>query len=244
MFQNIPPITRNLIVINVVVFILGYFLPAGIENFLPAYFPLSPNFRSWQIITHMFMHGGFPHLLFNMIGLWSFGSVLERALGEKKYLTLYFFSGLGAFILFNVWNYYHFYQLTSSLHQQGVDLASVFRGANLNNPSLNIRAIFGRSDEVAQLQQFLITPMVGASGAIFGVLAAFAVTYPNAGIMILFIPFPIKAKILFPIIIVGSIYLGFTQMAGDNVAHFAHLGGALVGYFLIKMWSRNRFRIQ
>lgn len=244
MFQNIPPITRNLIIINVVVFILGYFLPAGIENFLPAYFPLSPNFRSWQIITHMFMHGGFTHLLFNMIGLWSFGSVLERVLGEKKYLTLYFFSGLGAFILFNVWNYYHFYQLTSSLHQQGVDLASVFRGANLNNPSSNIRAIFGRSDEVAQLQQFLITPLVGSFGVLFGLFTAFVVLNPNSRLLFFFI-FPVKAKILLLIFIVLGVYNGLNQYINTgSMSSLAPLGGALVGYILIKMWSRNRFRIQ
>lgn len=245
MFQNIPPITKNLIIINVVVFLLSdYVFSPMFSGYLAAYFPLSPNFRTWQIITHMFMHGGFMHLLFNMIGLWSFGPVLERVLGERKYIILYFFSGLGAFILFNFWNYYNYYELVNNLNEHGVNVAVLFREADLSNPDLNLSAIFGHSDEASLFKQFLLTPMVGASGALFGVLAAFAVLYPDARLFFLLIPFPIKAKILFPLFILGSLYLGLAQRDGDNVAHFAHLGGAIVGYILVKMWSKNRFRIQ
>lgn len=239
MFQNIPPITRNLIIINVLVFLVAeYLLPPQVDNLLAAYFPLSPNFRSWQIVTHMFMHGGFTHLLFNMIGLWSFGPVLERVLGEKKYIILYFLSGLGAFIIFNLWNYYNYYELTNALQAQSADLALLFRNSDLSHLRLDT------SGEALEFQKFLITPMVGASGALFGVLAAFTVLFPDAKLIFLFIPFPIKAKILFPIFIIGSLYLGLSQREGDNVAHFAHLGGALVGYILVQLWRKNQFRIQ
>ena len=200
MFQNITPITKNIIILNVIVFILAFIFPQ-LNTYLAAYYPTSPNFKSWQIITHMFMHGGFMHIAFNMLTLASFGPLLERFLGEKKYILLYFLSGLGAYALNSLWIYY----------------------------------------EMIAEEQFINVAMLGASGAIFGVVAAFTALYPNAEMMIMFIPFPIKAKILLPIVIVGSIYLGINNVGG--VAHFAHIGGAIVGYILIKIWGRNRYRI-
>ncbi|SDE51869.1 rhomboid family intramembrane serine protease [Riemerella columbipharyngis] len=240
MLKNIPPITRGLIIINFVVFILStYVLPPNISNYLGAYFPLSPNFRSWQIITHMFMHGGWMHIIFNMVALWSFGPPLERILDEKKFVILYFISGIGAFILFNAWNYYQYYELINMLKAQGVDLHEILQYSKLDDNGFFLQL----NGTAGELQSFLLTPMVGASGALFGVIAAFTVIYPDAELIFLFIPFPIKAKILFPIIIVGSLFLGIRQSDGDNIAHFAHLGGALVGFILIKIWTYNRFRI-
>jgi membrane associated rhomboid family serine protease len=202
MFQNITPITKNIIILNVIVFILSNTFLPQMYYYLVAYFPLAPEFKSWQIVTHMFMHGGIMHIAFNMLTLASFGPLLERFLGEKKYILLYFLSGLGAYALNSLWIYYEM----------------------VNNGN-----------------EFMNVAMLGASGAIFGVVAAFTALYPNAEMMIMFIPFPIKAKILLPIVIVGSIYLGINNVGG--VAHFAHIGGALVGYILIKIWGRNRYRI-
>jgi membrane associated rhomboid family serine protease len=201
LFRNITPITKNIIIINVIVFILANTLFPKMYDYLVVYFPLAPQFKSWQIITHMFMHGGIMHIAFNMLTLASFGPLLERFLGEKKYIMLYFLSGLGAFALNSLWIYY---ETISTGHFENV-------------------------------------AMLGASGAIFGVVAAFTALYPNAEMMIMFIPFPIKAKILLPIVIIGSIYLGINNIGG--VAHFAHIGGAIVGYILIKIWGRNRYRI-
>ena len=202
MFQNITPITKNIIILNVIVFILSNTFLPKMYYYLVAYFPLAPEFKSWQIVTHMFMHGGIMHIAFNMLTLASFGPLLERFLGEKKYILLYFLSGLGAYALNSLWIYYEM----------------------VNNGN-----------------EFMNVAMLGASGAIFGVVAAFTALYPNAEMMIMFIPFPIKAKILLPIVIVGSIYLGINNVGG--VAHFAHIGGAIVGYILIKIWGRNRYRI-
>lgn len=202
MFKNITPITKNIIILNVIVFILSNTFLPQMYYYLVAYFPLAPEFKSWQIVTHMFMHGGIMHIAFNMLTLASFGPLLERFLGEKKYILLYFLSGLGAYALNSLWIYYEM----------------------VNNGN-----------------EFMNVAMLGASGAIFGVVAAFTALYPNAEMMIMFIPFPIKAKILLPIVIVGSIYLGINNVGG--VAHFAHIGGALVGYILIKIWGRNRYRI-
>lgn len=201
LFRNITPITKNIIIINVIVFILANTLFPKMYDYLVVYFPLAPQFKSWQIITYMFMHGGIMHIAFNMLTLASFGPLLERFLGEKKYIMLYFLSGLGAFALNSLWIYY---ETISTGHFENV-------------------------------------AMLGASGAIFGVVAAFTALYPNAEMMIMFIPFPIKAKILLPIVIIGSIYLGINNIGG--VAHFAHIGGAIVGYILIKIWGRNRYRI-
>ena len=202
LFRNITPVTRNIIIINVVVFLLANTIFPQMYDYLVVYFPLAPQFKSWQIITHMFMHGGIMHIAFNMLTLASFGPLLERFLGEKKYIMLYFLSGLGAFALNSLWIYY---QTVTTGHFENV-------------------------------------AMLGASGAIFGVIAAFSLLYPNAEMFIMFIPFPIKAKVLFPISIIVSLYLGFSG-SGGNIAHFAHIGGALVGYILIKIWGRNRYRI-
>lgn len=201
LFRNITPVTRNIIILNVIVFALANTVFPQMNDSLAAYFPLSPEFKSWQIITHMFMHGSIMHIAFNMLTLASFGPLLERFLGEKKYILLYFLSGLGAYALNSLWIYY----------------------------------------EIVSTNQFINIAMVGASGAIFGVVAAFTALYPDAEMMIMFIPFPIKAKILLPIVIVGSVFLGINNVGG--IAHFAHIGGAIVGYILIKIWGRNRYRI-
>ena len=148
---------------------------------------------------------GLTHILFNMLTLMSFGPVLEQVLGERKYIILYFLSGIGAYLLNCVWN---FFEIT-----QG-----------------------------ASLQEIYSIPMMGASGAIFGVVAAFSTMFPDAKLFFMFIPFPIKAKYLLPGIIVISLYLGFSGSMG-GIAHFAHIGGAIVGFILAKMWKNNQYRI-
>lgn len=202
MFSSLTPITKNLIILNVIVFVLANLIFPAMYDYFVAYFPLSPNFRSWQIITHMFMHAGIMHIAFNMIALSSFGPVLERVLQGRKYVILYFLSGFGALLLHSIWLYY----------------------------------------QMVTTQEIIDSRMLGASGAIFGVMAGFTALYPNAEMYIMFIPFPIKAKILLPIVIIGSLYFGITG-GGGNVAHFAHIGGAIVGYLLVKYWGRNRYRI-
>ena len=234
MFQQLTPITKNIIILNVIVFVLAYIFPQMLGYFA-AFFPTSPYFKSWQIITHMFMHGGFMHIAFNMLTLASFGPVLERFLGDKKFLILYFLSGLGAFVLFNLWELFQLYQDAKPMIAEGYAFSDILYG--------NFAEIPRNLEESAMsVAEILKTPMVGASGAIFGVIAAFSVLYPNAEMFIMFIPFPIKAKVLFPIAIVVSLFLGISG-SGGNIAHFAHIGGALVGFLLVKYWGRNRYRI-
>ena len=242
MFQQLTPITKNIIILNVIVYILANFVFSVdfmYSNF-SAFFPTSPLFKSWQIITHMFMHaafqgGGIMHIAFNMLTLASFGPVLERFLGDKKFLILYFLSGLGAFVLFNLWELFQLYQDAKPMIAEGYAFSDILYG-NFGEIPRNLE------ESAMSVAEILKTPMVGASGAIFGVIAAFSVLYPNAEMFIMFIPFPIKAKVLFPIAIVVSLFLGISG-SGGNIAHFAHIGGALVGFLLVKYWGRNRYRI-
>lgn len=242
MLNTLPPITRNIIIINVVVFLLFYLLNSN-ELYMQfaAFYPFSPFFKSWQIITHMFMHGSFMHILFNMLTLYSFGPLLERTLGDRKYFILYFVSGLGAFFLFNMWNYVEVQQIQNSLESFGFDLNSYLAGESVPFKG-DAAAILSQRELLENLKSIITIPMVGASGAIFGVIAAFATLYPDAEIGIMFIPIPLKVKYVLPVIIIGSIVLGVTGNVG-GIAHLAHVGGAIVGFLLAKYWKRTMYRI-
>lgn len=254
MFPQLTPVTRNIIIINIIFYVVSNFISYPLlYDKLSGYFPLSPNFESWQIVTHMFMHSSFRepggtlfHIIFNMLTLYSFGPVLEQVLGQKKFIILYFAAGLGGFLLFNIWNYYEVSQLTTFLTSQGFDIHEVYK--TVDTTQIKYYPNFSDNEEINNLAQQLFailkTPMVGASGAIFGVIAAFSTLFPDAKLIFMFIPFPIKAKYLTPIIIVVSLFLGFGQFSGDNIAHFAHLGGALIGFLYIWNWKKYRDRIQ
>lgn len=206
-----------------------------------AFYPFSPFFRSWQIITHMFMHGSLMHILFNMFTLYSFGPLLERTLGDRKYIILYFVSGLGAFFLFNLWNFIEVQQIQSNLESFGFNLNGFLAGESVSfngNPA----AISAQRELLENLKSIILVPMVGASGAIFGIIAAFATLYPNAEIGIMFIPIPVKVKYVLPVIIIVSIFLGVTGNVG-GVAHLAHVGGAAIGFLLALYWKKNQYRI-
>lgn len=241
--------TKNLIILNVILFILTLFLKTqGIDlgSVLGAYLPQSPNFASYQILTHLFMHGSFTHLLFNMIALWSFGSSIEYTLGNQKFFLLYLICGLGAFVLYNLWSFYELSQLSDVLASQGVDVNALYAFAKVDshsnfvmNPSDLEQSLppKANADLVIKFIRQLSAPMVGASGAIYGLLASFALLYPNQKIMMIFPPIPIKAKIMMPLLMLVEFYLGIQNAAGDNVAHFAHLGGALVALILLRVWK-------
>lgn len=243
MFQQLTPITKNILIINVVLFIATYLLDQygiSLVQWLAAFFPLSPNFHSWQIVTHMFMHGGFAHILFNMMTLWSFGPVLEQVLGPKKFTILYFAAGLGGFILYNLINFYDAQQFTNFLNQNDYSLNDIYK---ISAYGYREGVIFSTNSTIQEnadgLFKVLGTPMLGASGAIFGVVAAFATLFPNAKLMFMFIPAPVKAKYLLPVIIIISLFLGVGQFSWDNIAHFAHLGGALIGFLYIRNWKKH-----
>ncbi len=247
MLKNIPPVTRNLLIINLIVYLLSNFVlnEAWAFEYLAGYFPLSPLFKIWQPITHMFMHagistpGGITHILFNMITLYSFGPVLEHTLGFRKYAGLYFLAGLGGFFLYNLINYIEFQNYMQSLNIAGYSPGLFFQNVRLMLAGKGDPNAFQSWPEITgEALKIITTPMVGASGAIFGVMAAFTTFYPNAKLIFLFIPFPIKAKYILPGILLVSVVLGYTGgMAG--IAHTAHIGGALVGFILALLWKKK-----
>ncbi|MGF1923777.1 MAG: rhomboid family intramembrane serine protease [Bacteroidia bacterium] len=216
--NNLPPVVKNLLIINVIFFVAKWiFEQQGfpLTGYLAVYYFDSPYFKIWQPITYMFMHADMFHIFFNMFALFSFGPILEAHWGSKRFINFYLITGLGALALQWAVQAFEVYQITGSpVNDLGVINA-------LANPT--VFGIYGG-------------PMVGASGAIFGLLVAFAVLYPNIEMYIMFIPVPIKAKYIIPVYIVIELGLGVTKIAGDSVAHFAHLGGALIGYILVKMW--------
>ncbi len=209
----IPTGLKNLLIIMALFGLAQIALPrTGFDVMeLYLYYPDSQWFKPWQLITHIFCHGGFTHFLFNAIALFSFGAVVEFRLGTSKFLQLFFLSALGAVML-------HFGNIAFNLYH---DLGTIFPNRSTGN------------------FQFMYGPMVGASGAVYGVMVAFALMYPNESLMFLFIPYPIKAKYLVSFMIVLDLVLALGNMEGDVVAHFAHLGGALIGFIFTLVWKRN-----
>jgi membrane associated rhomboid family serine protease len=234
----ISPVVKNLLIINVLFFIATYILEAkGIDlsTYLGAFYFDSPFFKIWQPITYMFMHGGFAHIFFNMFALYSFGTVLESKWGSKRFLNFYLITGLGALALQWGVQAFEVYQMTgSALNPNSI-------GLNLTgHPITNIPNL---SPEQSQtFLEIYLGPMVGASGAIFGLLVAFGMLYPDAELYIMFIPVPVKAKYIMPVYILIELSLGIAKFQGDSIAHYAHLGGALIGFILVKIWKdKNTF---
>ena len=208
--DRIPPVTRSILIINVIMFVATLVNENFMIKTFAMFYPASPLFRWWQPLTHMFMHGGWWHILFNMYTLVMFGMVVERVLGTKKFLILYFVTGLGAVAL-----------------HTGVEWLDIHRLA----ASTDLGA-------QADIIDMLRTPMVGASGAVYGVLVAFAMLYPEARMTLIFPPVTLDAKWMVAIFIGIELVTGITgtQM---GIAHFAHLGGALFGFLLVWYWRKR-----
>jgi len=255
-----PPVVKNLIMINVVMLVATWALQsAGIDltEKLGLYYPGSEHFRPYQFVTHMFMHANFMHLFFNMFALYMFGKVLEMVWGSKRFLIYFFVTGLGAAALHSFVTYLEISHLQKSvaafLNTPSPELLAAFVKANLSHPTAwvtdlvnnwgvapNNPVYIQQANELVQqvLVMKMDIPTVGASGAVFGVLLAFGYLFPNTELMLLFPPVPIKAKYF--VIGYGAIelYFGITQ-SNSNIAHFAHLGGMLFGFILLKYWEKT-----
>jgi membrane associated rhomboid family serine protease len=228
---NLSPVVKNLLIINIICFV-GTMIFPNANRLLGVYYPDSPFFEVWQPISYMFMHGGFTHMFFNMFALVMFGPVIEQMFGSKRFLNYYLITALGALVL-----------------QYGVQAIEVSQiiGSPFAAESINLDLAANRissqlpltGDELGKLGSIYATPMVGASGAIFGLLLAFAYFYPNMPLYFMFIPVPIKAKYFVGGYILIEIYLGFNN-SGSSIAHLAHVGGALFGYLMIKMWGYKK----
>jgi membrane associated rhomboid family serine protease len=254
MFGNIQPVTKNLLLLNVAMFILTLFFEyqgQGIDlgSLLGAHYFGTPLFEPYQLVSHFFMHGGFFHILMNMYILVMFGSFLERLWGPKRYFILYIASALGAVLLYNSVGFFQIMELKETIHNSNAIAAlnGLLRETGGHITDANLMEIAQRYGITTQVQYNAlgdyaiksIVPMVGASGAIFGLLAAFAILFPNTELMLLFPPIPIKAKWLIGGYFVFEVYSSFQNNAGDNVAHLAHVGGAIVGAILVLIWRRT-----
>lgn len=237
--NQITPVVKQLLIVNVILFLAANFFMQILNDYFPLYYFENPSFEFWQPITHMFMHGGFSHILFNMFALYSFGSVLEQIWGGKKFILFYILCGLGAAALHTAVNYWQFHEAYNTLIVRGISQADI-------NYILQDPNIFYNDIDVNALSTSFKIPTVGASGAIYGLLVAFAFMFPNAGLALLFIPVPVKAKYFVPGVLVLDLVLGFNGAAifgsgGTGIAHFAHIGGALVGFLLMWLWKKNQF---
>ncbi len=234
---NIPPVVKNLLIINIIFYIATLvFGGPMMTHLLGVHYFDSPDFRFWQILTYMFMHdySSLFHILFNMFALYTFGTTLEYVMGSKRFLNFYLITGLGALGLQLLVQAAEVYSITGSVVNHGSFIIdSVKRTISFNPELIN-------QEQASTLLGIYLTPMVGASGAIFGLLIAFVVLFPNAELYIMFIPVPVKAKYIIPLYVLLELFLGVKQFSGDSVAHFAHLGGALFGFILVKIWRLRR----
>jgi membrane associated rhomboid family serine protease len=233
--NTIPPVVKNLIIINAIMLFVTYVLGMrGVDLYkiLGLHYFESPDFRPFQLVTHLFMHGDIWHLVFNMFALWMFGRVLESVWGPKRFFIYYFVTGLGAAALHTLVNFIEFHYLASKMLPETVQMV-VSQGTEIFNQGKNFT-----DPQAFKLNNILNMPTVGASGAVFGILLGFGMLFPNTELMLLFPPIPIKAKYF--VMGYGAIEL-FSGIAntGSNIAHFAHLGGMLFGFFMIRYWNKH-----
>ncbi|MGM0650652.1 MAG: rhomboid family intramembrane serine protease [Bacteroidota bacterium] len=237
-FSNLPPVVKNLLLINIAMFLLLVLVQmiykVDLNMYLGLYQPQSEAFKPYQLVTHMFMHGGLAHIFFNMFALFMFGRVLEQVWGGKRFLTYYLVTGFGAALLHMLVGYLQAQNLLSELPQ---DALSVIQKEGLE---VLRSGEYYVNPEMERLNVVINTPTIGASGAVFGLLLAFGMLFPDARLMLLFPPIPIRAKYFVIGYGVLELYLGLTQQ-GSNVAHFAHLGGMLFGIILIYLWKKGQF---
>ena len=238
------PAVTILLIVNFAVFLapsfvrgLGRFL---IDNFA-LYYPANDQFKDWQLVTHMFLHGGLMHIAFNMFALYTFGRTLEQVLGTSRFAVFYFLCGVGAASIHLLVTWMQAQALQSQLMDAGVSasqiqtLLATGRMPAGYNPQ-EVRAM------LSELFGIYVTPMVGASGALYGVMTAFGMTFPNAKLALIFLPVPIPAKYFIPIIVAIDLTSGLTgfSLFGGGIAHFAHVGGALIGFLLMLLWRRQQ----
>ncbi|KRP26792.1 MAG: protease [Cryomorphaceae bacterium BACL22 MAG-120619-bin32] len=240
--NQITDAIKHIIIINVIVFIAPQILQSDFTNILALHFPKNEHFGFWQYVTHMFMHGGFTHLLFNMYGLWAFGTPLEQLWGKDKFIFFYFSAGIGAGLIYTLVNYYQFNAIYGLFINAGLtndEVISILKEGSTNDYRVTNAITQAHFEKIFSLYN---APAVGASGAVYGVLVAFGMYFKDAKLALLFFPVPIAAKYFIPILIGFDLFFGVTKYSLGNIAHFAHIGGALIGFFLAFYWKKNHFK--
>lgn len=259
--MNMTDTVKQLLIINILCYVGAFIVPQSYD-LLSLYYFESDKFHFWQPITYMFMHSknSLMHIFFNMFALVSFGSALEHFWGAKKFLFFYFSCGLGAALIHSGVDYYEIHALLNQLQNTTISTADIHTILNTNFDDgnqfqgkllyENAQVIFDRLNLSAEDFRILFdaaiknqASAVGASGAIYGLLVAFAFMFPNAELMMMFIPVPVKAKYFVPVIVMLDLFSGVTgfSLFGSNIAHFAHLGGALIGFIMMWYWKKNQF---
>lgn len=266
-FKLLPDVVKNIMIICGLAFLLNIILQGkgiDINSFLGLYYPGSENFHWWQYFSHLFMHGNFMHIFSNMLAFWMFGNVLENLWGPKRFLLYFLVTGIGAAMLYNLFTYYEISQLKNNaeifFNTPSADGFAIFVRENIPYQYLNpeystvidgIKTAWyesGDSSQVIQHAKEAVNeyirfkendiPMVGASGAVFGILLAFGMLFPNS-VIYLYFAIPVKAKYFVALYGAFELYSAIQSNPTDNVAHVAHLGGMLFGFFLIKYWNKN-----
>ncbi len=268
-FNTLPLVIKNLLIINGLLFLATWVFKNqfgwNLVDTLGLHYFSSELFQPYQFVTYMFMHGGIDHIFFNMFALWMFGNVLENVWGPKRFLIFYMVTGIGAALIYMGYEAFHFYQIQQSIdaflanpvpeeyyalvkkhfgvyleipeNQSQIDAFFTSWNNNLSSSHVYIQQAIADINQFVSFQKS--NPVVGASGSVFGVLLAFGMLFPNTLLYIYFL-FPIKAKYF--VILYGGLelFMGIANNPGDNVAHFAHLGGMLFGFILIKLWSKKK----
>ncbi|MDK2771482.1 MAG: rhomboid family intramembrane serine protease [Flavobacterium sp.] len=259
--MRMTDMVKHLLIINIIFFIGSYAVPQA-KELLTMYYFESDKFRFWQPISSMFMHGGIGHIFFNMFALVTFGSTLEQFWGSKKFLFFYISCGLGAALLHNLFTYYELHTILADISSMNISSADLHEMMNKN---MSDGAYYKSELLIPQIQDLLEkykftneqfetlfnaacvnqSGSLGASGAIYGLLVAFAFMFPNAELMLLFLPVPVKAKYFVPALLLIDLYLGLNGNplfgGSTGIAHFAHLGGALFGFIMMWYWKKNQF---
>ncbi|WP_299368771.1 rhomboid family intramembrane serine protease [Winogradskyella sp.] len=242
MRPGITDAVKHLLIINVIMFIGTMAIGNGqsFYEWFALYFPKNPMFQPWQVLTHMFMHGGFAHILFNMFALWMFGTAVEQIFGTRKFVVFYILSGFGAAIIQVAFLYFQYNTGLGALIESGysqTDIVSI-----LNEGQYDKRWVPILGDKFNGFVSAFNSTMVGASGAIMGVLVAFGMLFPESKLMLIFLPIPIKAKYFIPAIIALDLFSalsGQSIFSPSNTAYMAHVGGALTGFLLMYFWKKN-----
>lgn len=231
--NNIQPVTKNILLLNVLFFIVKLFYQTqliDLDAILGAYYINSPLFKPYQIITHFFMHGDFFHILLNMWVFVMFGTILEKVWGPKRFFIFYLISAIGAYLLYNIIGVYQIHELRNSIPSDILYF--------IDNEIVNGTMNYTVNNDVNSYISYCTTPMVGASGAIFGITAAFAILFPNTELYI-YGAFPVKAKWLIGGYFVYELLQSFKGSSGDHIAHLAHVGGAITGAIIVFIWRKR-----
>lgn len=247
MRQGITDAVKHLLIINVIVYLGMMTIGSQGQPFMSwfaLYFPENTLFQPWQFLTHMFMHSpeSFAHILFNMFALWMFGTAVEQVFGWKKFIVFYLLSGLGAAIIQIAFLYYQFDTGLNALLEAGYSQQEIISLLSERKYDRGWATVLGDMPKTETFASSYISPMVGASGAIMGILVAFGMLYPESKLMLIFLPIPIKAKYFIPAIIALDLFSGLTGQSifsPSNTAYMAHVGGALTGFLLMYFWKKN-----